>query len=98
MPRKRREISKSDRDWAARFALRLRALLEDRGWTSADVAERLTAAGLAGDSIRTVDSWLASQRLPQLKDLEQIGAALGLDDYRLDLLPEPLKRTRKRSG
>jgi hypothetical protein len=87
MPRARRTISESDRDWTARFALRLRSVIGHR--SSSEVAELMKGAGLrVGD--RAIDAWLAGRRLPQLKDLERVGLALGID-YR-KLLPEPLSK------
>jgi len=91
MPRERRAISESDRDWTARFALRLRSIIRKR--SSIDIAELMKGAGLRVEH-RAIDAWLAGRRLPQLKDLERIGQALGLD-YR-DLLPEPLTKLPRR--
>jgi hypothetical protein len=89
VPRGRLGISPKDKDLPARFALRLRELMERRGWNSRDVADLVTREGVPVMD-RAVDAWLAGRRLPKLKDLERIGTALGLADYR-DLLPAPIK-------
>lgn len=90
VPRRRNDISPSATGLPERFALHLRDLMERRGWSSKQVAELVTEAGLPlGD--RAVDSWLRGESMPKAKDLETIGVALGLADYR-DLLPKPLKR------
>jgi ribosome-binding protein aMBF1 (putative translation factor) len=94
--RPRLELSDKDKDLGPRFARRLRKLMETHGWSSRDVAELVTKGGVAvGD--RAVDAWLRGQRLPKLKDIEKVGRALGFDDYR-DLLPEPLGKSKGRSG
>ncbi len=55
--RPRLDLSDKDKDLGSRFARRLRKLMEDRGWTSREVAELVTAGGVAvGD--RAVDAWL----------------------------------------
>jgi transcriptional regulator with XRE-family HTH domain len=96
MPHERLPISGSNRDLSARFARGLRDLLEKRGLSSRELCELVNAAGVKIDK-RAVDHWLAGRRLPRLGDLERIGTALELDDYR-DLLPEPLAKRRRRTG
>jgi hypothetical protein len=96
VPRPRSKIPAKGGDLSVRFARRLRELMEEHGWSSRDVAERVTGAGVPiGD--RGIDAWLRGQRLPKLKDLERVGTALALADYR-DLLPEPAGKPKARSG
>jgi hypothetical protein len=40
---------------------------------------------------RGIDVWLRAEDGPKFRDLERIGLALGLADYR-DMLPPPRKR------
>jgi hypothetical protein len=93
--RPRKDISKR-KDFASRFALRLRRLMEEREWTSRNVAELVTKGGVeVGD--RAVDAWLRGQRLPKLKDIEKVAKALGFDDYR-EFLPEPAGSSKGKTG
>ena len=89
VPRQRTEIKAKDaRDLPERFALHLRKIMADREWSSKDVAERISAAGVPIGA-RGVDVWLRGEGSPKFKDLEKIGRALGLRDYR-ELLPPPV--------
>jgi hypothetical protein len=68
--------------------MRLQEIMDENGWNSRDVAALVAKAGLPiGD--RAVDSWLGGRRLPKLKELEIVGRALGLADYRTELIPPP---------
>jgi ribosome-binding protein aMBF1 (putative translation factor) len=89
LPRRRTDIDPKERDLQARFALHLRSIMERKGWTSRDVAERITAAGL-NIGPRGIDVWLRAEGMPKAKDIEVVGRALGFRDYR-DVLPPPLQ-------
>lgn len=87
--RQRNELDPGSADLQVRFALHLRALLEAKKLSSAEAAARITAAGLPTE-VPAVNHWLRGDNMPKAKDLETIGRALGLADYR-KLLPEPLR-------
>ncbi len=87
VPRRRLEIDSGARDLPSRFARHLLDLMEKNGWSSKDVSQRLSRAGLEIGP-RGVDVWLRAEGSPKFRDLETIGRALGLKDYR-DVLPPP---------
>jgi hypothetical protein len=62
--------------------------MEEKAWSSRDVAKRLTRAGVKIGP-RGVDVWLRGEGAPKFRDLEMIGRALGFrKDYR-KVLPPP---------
>src|SRR5579872_2904035 len=86
VPRPRMKIGKIKAKDASdklpeRFALRLRSIMAEHDWSSKDVADRLTGAGVKVGT-RAIDAWLRGAASPKFKDLERIGRALGLRDYR----------------
>ena len=91
VPRRRTEIDPGEAaGLPARFALHLRQIMADRGWTSKNVSDLLRRKGVDVGP-RGVDVWLRGEGSPKFRDLEQIGRALGLDDYRM-VLPPPRKK------
>ena len=90
--RRRNEINASGTDdLAVRFAVQLRAMMDKRGLrTAKEVFDLLVKAGVDVGP-RGIDVWLRGEGLPKWRDLERIGQALGLRDYRR-LLPPPLPK------
>lgn len=89
MARPRNDLDQFSPDLTIRFALKLRAIMAEKGWSSDDVAQRIQAAGV-DITHRGVDCWLRGEGLPKAKDLEAVGEALGYADYRM-ILPDPKK-------
>lgn len=83
----RAKLDPADNRLEARFARKLRALMAERKLNSPDVS-RLLAAGGVEIGPRGIDRWLRAEGGPRFGELEAIGNALGLEDYR-ELLPEP---------
>jgi transcriptional regulator with XRE-family HTH domain len=88
VPRRRKEINPKSKQPAEQFALRLRAVLEARGWTSRELAARLTQAGLPIGP-RGIDSWLRARTAPAVKDLPTLCRVFGVG---YDELLPPLNR------
>jgi hypothetical protein len=86
-PRPRKHLDPRSKRFEVRFALRLRALLEDRDFTMIDFVDRLARAGL-DVSLESVKKWLSGDRMPRPQDAEVIGRALSLKNYR-DIWPDP---------
>jgi hypothetical protein len=80
-PRPRKFLDPRSRRFEVRFAIRLRALLDERKMGPSEFVERLQAAGL-DVTIEAVKKWLSGDRLPHADDAEKIGKVLGLKDYR----------------
>lgn len=85
--RPRKKLPAKPPDFASRFALRLREIMAENGWTSKDVSDRLKKHGVP-ISDRAVDVWMRGTSGPKFRDLEAVGRALGFKDYR-DMLPPP---------
>ena len=81
MARERRKLNPRSKKFNVRFAIHLRALLEKRKLTAAEFHNRLNDARLHV-SENLVMKWLSGDRYPRPDDLEAIGLALGLSDYR----------------
>jgi hypothetical protein len=89
VPRPRKKIRpRNAADFLSRFALHLRKIMDDNNWISKDVSEKLAAGGV-DIGPRGVDVWLRGEGSPKFRDLEKIGRALGMKDYR-DILPPSL--------
>lgn len=86
--RERKTLDPLSADLQVRFALHLRDMLDKKKWSPSDLSERLKTHGLDIDPAG-VNVWLRGDGLPKAKDLEAVGNALGLKDYR-KVLPEPL--------
>jgi hypothetical protein len=69
----------------------LRALLDEGGMDASEFVERVQAAGVDVTS-EAVKKWISGDSVPRAQDLERIGHALGLKDYRRQLLPPPVSR------
>lgn len=81
--RPRVELDENSPDIRVRFALKLRGLMEKKGWSSADLAERIDVNN------RAIDAWMRARSMPQPETLEPLARAFGISDYR-KILPEPL--------
>lgn len=66
---------------AGRFALHLDKLMQERGWSVREVAER------SGFSESRIRSWLRAAYMPETPDLQTLGESFDLDDYRFILPP-----------
>lgn len=55
-----------------------------RGWSQADLAERLAQAGLAGVDRNQVSRWEREVRIPVLHTRERLAIALEIDPERLE--------------
>ena len=86
-PRKRHDLDPSSDDFAVRWAINLRRLVDQRRLSPAEFREQLEAVGLEV-SPQTVKAWLRGRRLPRVGDLERIARVLGTTDYR-KILPPP---------
>lgn len=86
-PRPRKPLDEKSSDYSTRFALNLRKQLDKRKIGQTAFLEALKHAGLEV-STQTVGKWISGDRLPRCYDLEFIGEALGLRDYR-QVLPPP---------
>ena len=82
----RKNLSPRSNDFRIRFAIRLRALVDEQDIGPTEFAERLQAAGLHV-SLFTVKKWLNGSRIPSMSHAQPIGDALKLKDYRLVLPP-----------
>jgi hypothetical protein len=85
-PRKRHDLDPSSDDYATRWAIHLRKLVDQRRLSPAEFREQLEAVGLEV-SPQTVKAWLRGRRLPRVADLESIAAVLKVADYRKVLPP-----------
>lgn len=87
--RPRKTLGKREqKTFKGRFAVHLQALLDDRGWTHHDLANR---AGLKEPTLR---KWLRGESVTDTLDLEALASALNtpehpIADYRM-VLPPPL--------
>ena len=86
-PRKRHDLDPSSHDYATRWAIHLRKLVDQRRLSPAECWERLKVEGLEV-SHQTVEAWLRGRRLPRVGDLEMIARVLKVADYR-KILPPP---------
>lgn len=88
-PRPLKTLSKAEqRTIYGRFAVQLRALMEERGWDHKQLAERLK--GKAEEA--AVRKWLRAEGMPDIERLMALGKALDtpdhpFPDYRLALPP-----------
>lgn len=87
-PRPRKALNPKSDDFGVRFGLHFRDLLDKRGLGPSEFLEMLRKAGL-DISASTFKSWTTGTHFPRHRDMETIGAVLGLRDYR-KLLPRPL--------
>jgi hypothetical protein len=87
-PRARKPLDPKSRKFEVRFAVRLRAVLDEQEMDAVDLADRLQRAGVEVTS-EAVKKWLRAERLPHPSDAETIGRILGLKDYR-KLWPPPM--------
>lgn len=94
VPRRRTEIPRTDTTLPKRFAVRLREVMDSKGWATRDVVSLLKAAGI-DIGVRAIDTWLRGESMPKSKDFELVGEALGFADYR-ELLPPPVRKGGKR--
>lgn len=86
--KKRRKMTVAEkRTLEGRFGLRLREFLDVKRWEVGDFHEQLKRFGVEVEK-PAIHSWLRGGSMPKSRDLEKIGLALGLTDYR-DLLPPP---------
>lgn len=67
------------------FALHLAALLQERGWTHQDLAQKCQAAGLPIEE-HAVRAWLRGENMPKSHHLRPLAEVLGLNDRR-QILP-----------
>ena len=75
-------LSKEEqRTISGRFAMHLRARMDQQGMTTTALASKLRL----GEP--TIRAWLRGDTLPPIERLEPLGKALGLSDYRLVLPP-----------
>ena len=68
------------------FALHLKALLNERGWSNQDFSDRLAVVGLT-ISEAGIRTWIRGDGMPKAEDLRTVGKALGLSDPRHILPP-----------
>src|SRR5665213_493312 len=90
-PQRRKHLDPRSKTFEIRFAIRLRALVDGKGWGPLEFTERLNAAGL-DVGIDAVSKWLNGGSVPRLQALELIGHIIG-KDYR-QLLPDPIRMNR----
>ena len=88
-PRPRKELSKAEKrtPWG-RFALHLRALMDERGWDHQELASRMNGAATEA----AVRKWLRAEGMPDYERLVALGEALDtrehpFPDYRMALPP-----------
>ena len=80
--RERKKLTKAEqRTPKGRFAMHLAALMQQRAIDNKTLADRL------GIGEATVRKWLRAESVPETLDLEALGKALGLLDYRSVLPP-----------
>jgi hypothetical protein len=84
-PRQRKSLDK--RKKSDRFAIHLRELMDAKGWQIGDLHEALSQAGVKFDK-PAIAKWLRGDSHPHFLQLEALGKAFGLTDYR-DVLPPP---------
>ncbi len=89
-PRKRKELDPDSRDVGIRFAIHLRKLIDARGMTPADLHAKLVEGGTEV-SMELVKKWLRGDGFPRPNDLESLGNALDMRDYRF-VLPAPVTK------
>ena len=80
--------AKEKRTPAGKFAVRLQALLDERGWTAPQLEE---LSGIAGPTLRR---WLRAEGFPKVAEMPRLGKALDtpahpFPDWRM-ILPEDL--------
>lgn len=81
MGKKAKSLSAADRrTFKGRFAIRLAELMDARGLSATSLAALIDVDEPA------IRKWLRADGLPELKQIEPLGKALGLKDYR-EVLP-----------
>src|SRR5262245_8261529 len=89
-PHPRKHLDPRSPEFEVRFAIRLRWLVDKRGWGPSDFHEQLSIAGLVV-SLPAVKKWLNGSDVPRPHEMELIGELLGLRDYRY-VLPPPRRK------
>lgn len=88
MAKKRRKLTAVERrTLAGRFAIHLRSLMDAKDWEVGDLHEQLKRLEVRVEK-PAIHAWLRGEALPKARDLEKLGNALGLKDYR-EVLPPP---------